>query len=280
VACVGGIVVSGLYYLAVIPLIPSLVGTHPVLLEAMGGSLPSMIAAGAFARAGRVSLVIALAAPVIGLSAFDPLWWWAGRRYGASVTRALASRDPRAGRGTERGLRLFERYGGWTLVFAYYLPVPNNILYAAAGWARFSFLRFAVLDLIGTMLRIGLIVGLGYALGGAAARTAGLISRYSAVTTAALVAALILVAWWRSRPRRAPRAITVDAASTAPTAQGSSSGGGQAAAVEGGDDGVPVDPRHRDAVADARCSFDMAGKVAAVQEGAVANDPAADVTGR
>jgi hypothetical protein len=41
------------------------------------------------------------------------------------------------------------------------------------------------------------------------------------------------------------------------------SGGGQAAAVEGGDDGVPVDPRQRGAVADARCSFDMAGEVVA-----------------
>jgi CubicO group peptidase (beta-lactamase class C family)/membrane protein YqaA with SNARE-associated domain len=199
VACVGGIVVSGVYYLLLIPAIPSLVGTHPVLLEALTGSLPSELAAGAFARVGRASLVLALAAPVLGLSAFDPLWWWAGRRYGDSVTRTLASRDPRTARRVERGLRLFRRRGGWTLVFAYYLPVPNTVLYAAAGWTGYSFLRFAVLDLVGTMLRVVLDVGLGYALGSRAEHVAGLVTRYSIAATVALIAGLIAVAWWRRR---------------------------------------------------------------------------------
>ena len=202
VACIGGIVLSGVWYLAVIPLIPSLVGTHPVLLEAMSGSLPSMVAAGAFAHVGRVSLIVALAAPIIGLSAFDPLWWWAGRRYGETIISTALARSPRTMRATNRGLRLFERLGGWTLVLAYYLPVPNNVLYAAAGWAGFSFLRFAVLDLIGTLLRIVLDVGLGYALGGRAAHAAGLVSRYSIAATVTLIVGLIMVAWWQRRPRR------------------------------------------------------------------------------
>ena len=199
VACIGGLVVCGFWYLAMIPVFPSLIGTHPVLLEALAGSLPSEIAAGAFARIGRVPLLIALAAPVTGLMAFDPFWWWAGRRYGDSVIRSVAARSPRSARSADRGLRLFHRYGGWTLVFAYYLPVPNNLLYAAAGWAGFGFLRFIVLDLIGTMLRIVVDVGLGYALGSKAAHAAGLISRYSIAATVVLTAAVMLVAWWRRR---------------------------------------------------------------------------------
>lgn len=199
VACVGGIVASGVYYLAVIPAIPSLLGTHPVLLEAMSGSLPSQLVAGAFARVGRASLALALVAPVLGMSAFDPFWWWAGRRYGERVARTVASRDPRAARGVERGLRLFRRRGGWTLVFAYFLPVPNNVLYAAAGWTGFSFLRFAVLDLVGTMLRVVVNVGIGYALGSGAAHAAGLITRYSIAATVALTAGVMVVAWWRCR---------------------------------------------------------------------------------
>lgn len=199
VACVGGIVASGVYYLAVIPAIPSLLGTHPVLLEALSGSLPSQVVAGAFARVGRASLALALAAPLLGMSAFDPFWWWAGRRYGDSVTRIVASRNPRTARGVERGLRLFRRSGGWTLVFAYFLPVPNNVLYAAAGWTGFSFLRFAVLDLVGTMLRVAVNVGLGYALGSRAAHAAGLVTRYSIAATVALTAGVIAVAWWRRR---------------------------------------------------------------------------------
>ena len=159
-----------------------------------------MIAAGAFARIGRVPLVLALIAPITGLAAFDPLWWRAGRRYGTSVTQFLASHGGRTQRSTERALRLFDRYGGWTLVFAYYLPVPNNVLYAAAGWAGFSLLRFVVLDLIGSMLQIGLNVGLGYALGRSAAHAAGLVTHYSIAVTVALVAGMFLLGWWRPGP--------------------------------------------------------------------------------
>jgi membrane protein DedA with SNARE-associated domain len=133
------------------------------------------------------------------MSAFDPFWWWAGRRYGDSVTRIIADRNPRAARGVERGLRLFRRRGGWTLVFARYLPVPSNVLYAAAGWTGYSFLRFAVLDLIGTMLRVVVDVGLGYALGSRAEHAAGLVTRYSIAATVALITGMVAVAWWRRR---------------------------------------------------------------------------------
>jgi len=200
VACLGGLATGLVYYLAIIPLIPSLIGTHPVLLEALNGSLTAQIAGGAFARFGRAPLALALLAPIIGMMAFDPFWWWAGRRYGDRVTRAMAARNPRAARRVDRGTRLFRRFGGWTIVFAYYLPgVPNTILYAMAGWAGFGLLRFIVLDLIGTVLYTTVGVGLGYALGHRATAVAGLISRYSIAATVALIAGLILVSWWRNR---------------------------------------------------------------------------------
>ncbi len=202
VACLGGLVLGVTWYLALIPVIPALLGTHPVLLEALNGSLPAMIAAGAFARIGRTSLVLALAAPVAGLAAFDPFWWWAGRRYGEGIMRWLAQMDPRAGRGVQRGLGIFQRYGGWALVFAYYLPAPNTVLYAAAGWARIGFLRFALLDLAGTLLRIVVVVGLGYGLGRRAAHAATLISHYALAATIALVAGTLLAGWVRRRLAR------------------------------------------------------------------------------
>lgn len=49
-------------------------------------------------------------------------------------------------------------------------------------------------------------------------------------------------------------------------------GGGRASAVERGDDSVPVDSRHRGAVADAGCDLDVAEKILAMKEGAVADD--------
>jgi CubicO group peptidase (beta-lactamase class C family)/membrane protein DedA with SNARE-associated domain len=199
VACLGGLTAGWVYYLAIIPLFPSLIGTHPVLLEALNGSMPAQLAAGAFARVGRAPLILALLAPITGMMAFDPFWWWAGRRYGDRITQVMAVRNPRTARSVNRGMRLFHRFGGWTVVFAYFLPVPNNILYAMAGWAGFGLLRFIVLDLAGTMLWALLNVGLGYALGARAVAVATLISRYSIAATVALIAGLILVAWWRNR---------------------------------------------------------------------------------
>jgi len=208
VVCVGGTVLSTAYYLAAIPLIPSLVGNHPVLLEAIAGTPPAMAAAGAFVRVGRVSPLSAIAAPLIGLSAYPPFFWWAGRRYGNALTTVVARRA-RAEQEVERALRIYRRHGGWTLLFASYLPVPNPVLYAAAGWSGFSFPRFAVLGLIGTMLRIVPAVALGYALGDHAVRVAGLLSRCSIAATMVLIVGLIGVAWWRNghcrmAARRAP----------------------------------------------------------------------------
>ena len=53
----GGIVFSGLYLLALIPLTPSLVYDHPVILELLKGSMTAMITMGAKARIGEASLV-------------------------------------------------------------------------------------------------------------------------------------------------------------------------------------------------------------------------------
>jgi serine-type D-Ala-D-Ala carboxypeptidase/endopeptidase len=211
VACLGGLTVGWIYYLAIIPLFPSLIGTHPVLLEALNGSMPAQLASGAFARVGRAPLILALLAPITGMMAFDPFWWWAGRRYGDRFTQVMATRSPRTARSVNRGTRLFHRFGGWTVVFAYFLPAPNNILYAMAGWAGLGLLRFIVLDLIGTMLWAVLNVGLGYALGARAVAVAGLISRYSIAATVALIAGLILVGWWRNRRGVTAPLVTVTA---------------------------------------------------------------------
>jgi membrane protein DedA with SNARE-associated domain len=197
VVCIGGTILSTIYYLAAVPLVPSLVGNHPVLLEALGGTQPAMAAAGAFARAGRVSLLSAIVAPLAGLGAGAPFFWWAGRRYGNALTTFAERRNPRAKQEVERALRMYRRHGGWTLVFASYLPVPNPVLYATTGWSGFGFPQFAVLSLIGTMLRIVPAVALGYALGDPAVRLAVLLSRYSIAATLALSSGVIAVIWWR-----------------------------------------------------------------------------------
>ena len=58
ILCWGGITLSGIYALALLPLVPSLIGTNPVLLELLRGSTTAMVSAGAFARVGDASLYV------------------------------------------------------------------------------------------------------------------------------------------------------------------------------------------------------------------------------
>src|SRR5690242_15088775 len=66
-----GFAVSGLYSLALLPLVPALVASHPELLELVRGSMASVINMGARARVGEASLVLAAVLAVPSLMMFD-----------------------------------------------------------------------------------------------------------------------------------------------------------------------------------------------------------------
>jgi membrane protein DedA with SNARE-associated domain len=176
------------YSLALIPAIPQLVGRHPVLLELLSGSLPAQVAAGALARVGGTTLLLALAAGVPGVMMFDPLFWWAGRRWGRRGAAMLVGQGERAHRLMDRGERLGERWGPFAVVVAYYLPIPNVLIYALVGWTGMPLVTFIALDVLGALLWTGLIVGLGYAIGQAAVDVAHTITHYSLLATLVLFA--------------------------------------------------------------------------------------------
>lgn len=194
VLCLAGLAIAGLYSLITLPLAPSLLGTHPVLLELLRGSTPAMITAGAFARIGRASLALVLLAPLLTLMKSDPLLWWAGRLWGPSVAQMLSRGGPRAQRRAARAIRWAERYGAWAIVFAYFLPVPSALIYAAAGWTGMSLRRMLALDVLGTSLWIATNVGIGYWIGQSAVDVAKEISHYGLILTLALVGVVFIVA--------------------------------------------------------------------------------------
>jgi membrane-associated protein len=185
--CATALALFGLYSLLLVPAVPSLIGSNPVLLEALRGSTAAMVAGGAFARVGQASLALALLAPLPTLLMADPFLWWAGRLWGRDVVKYLGARGPRGKRRTDRAARWLERYGSWAVVLAYLLPIPSSLIYAAAGWTGMRLRRFLLLDLAGTALWVGLIVGLGYAIGRSAVHVAHVITRYSLYLTLALV---------------------------------------------------------------------------------------------
>jgi membrane protein DedA with SNARE-associated domain len=197
----GAIAASSIYLLALIPLTPALVGSHPVVLELLKGSMSGMVTMGAMSRVGDASIVVAVLAAIPGLMLFDWIYWWAGRRWGRNAIDLFVGNHPKAAARTARLEKVIHRYGWLAIVIAYFQPVPNVLIYAAAGWTRMRLRTFLILDLIGCLLWIALCVGLGYAIGQRAVDVAKGVSRYALYLTIALVVVVIAQQWWRARRR-------------------------------------------------------------------------------
>jgi membrane-associated protein len=197
IACWAAITLSGLYYLLLLPFRAELVGTHPVVLELLNGSTEAIVAGAAFARVGHGTLLAVLLAAIPGLMKFDPLYWWAGTLWGERAVALLGGRRNRGQRYLDRVTRWGRKFTWPMIVMAPFLPVPNAVIYVIAGWSGVGLITFLVLDLIGTMLWAGMLVGLGYALGHHAVVIAQTVSRYGLWFSIAIVA-LIIVSQMRS----------------------------------------------------------------------------------
>ncbi len=201
-ALMAGITLSGLYLLALMPLTPALVGSHPLLLELLKGSMSGMITMGAQSRIGDASLTVAVLAAIPGLMLFDWLYWWAGKRWGKRAIDMFVGDHPKAAARTARLERLTHRFGWLAIVIAYFQPVPNVLIYAAAGWTGMRLRTFLLLDLIGSLLWVALCVGLGYAIGQSAVDVAKAVSRYALYLTIVLIAGIFARQYLVARRKR------------------------------------------------------------------------------
>ena len=222
ILCWAGIVLSGIFYWAMLPFRASLVGTHPVLLELLNGSTEAIISAAAFARVGHGSLLVALLAAVPGLMKFDPLYWWAGRLWGERVIALLSGRRNRGAKYMSRVQRWGRKFTWPAVVISQFLPIPTAIIYVIAGWAGMRLVTFIILDLIGSLLWAGLLVGLGYQLGHHAVVVAQAVSHYGLWISIALV---VVIVFFQVRSQRRMMQVLADGraarAQAAADAQGS-----------------------------------------------------------
>jgi len=173
----GAIVASGLYLLALMPLTPGLLA-HPYVLVLLKGSMSGMVTLGGMIRIGEASLPLVVLVSIPGMMMFDWLYWWAGRRWGRRAIDVFIGNHPKAEKRAAQLERLTRRFGWLAIIIAYFQPVPNVLIYAAAGWTRMRLWKFLLLDAIGSGLWIALCIGLGYAIGQEAVDTAKAISRY------------------------------------------------------------------------------------------------------
>jgi len=187
------------YSLALWPLVPALIGSHPLLLEIVGGSTLAEVTVGAHSRLGELPLWFAVVAAVPGSMMFDWVFWWAGRRWGDRALHLVLGRDPSPRGVVGRGARaarleaMAARFGPAGVVLAYYLPLPTLLIYVAAGTAEMRLRTFLALDVVGTLLWVGPIVGLGYAVGKPAVDAVHQIDHYSTLLTIAVILVAIVI---------------------------------------------------------------------------------------
>jgi membrane-associated protein len=196
---------GGILPLALMPLVPVLVASHPALLEFIRGSTPSIINMGARARVGEASIIAAALLAVPSLMMFDWAFWWAGRRWGDRVfVWLLGGPSPRNERRLARLHRAEARFGPVAVVLAYLLPLPRGLVYAAVGDGGMRLWVFLVLDALGTLLWTSLLAFAGWELGQAAVDVADEIAKYGLWVTIGLIVAITLWQSFRSPLRRRP----------------------------------------------------------------------------
>jgi membrane-associated protein len=195
ILCWAAITLSGLYYLVILPFRASLVGTHPVFLELLNGSTEAIVSGAAFARVGHGSLAVVLLAAIPGLMKFDLIYWWAGRLWGERIVHLFAGQRERQRRRGQKFIERVNRWGRWftwpAVIISPFLPIPNAIIYAVAGWTGMSWVTFLILDIIGTLSWAGMLAGLGYALGQHAVSVAQTVSKYGLWVSIGIVVLVI-----------------------------------------------------------------------------------------
>jgi membrane protein DedA with SNARE-associated domain len=206
ILCWAGIVLSGMFFWALLPLRVSLVGTHPVVAELLNGSTESMISAAAFARVGHGTLAVVLLAAIPGLMKFDILYWWAGRLWGQRFIMALPG-SRRVAKHLGRVKEAGPKFTWPAMVLSSFLPIPRAIIFVVVGWAGMRLVTFFILDAISVLLWAGMLAALGYTLGHHAVVAAKTVSHYSLWFTIGIVVLSVLLALRsQRRPMPAPDA--------------------------------------------------------------------------
>jgi len=128
-----------------------------------------LFAAGALAATGALNLwlvaLLLLAAAITG----DAVNYAVGRSIGLRVIE-LARTDPRWGRVINpayiaRAHEFFERRGGKAVVLARFVPIVRTFVPFVAGAGAMTYGTFALYNVLGAVLWVGVCVSLGYLFG-------------------------------------------------------------------------------------------------------------------
>jgi membrane protein DedA with SNARE-associated domain len=157
-----------------------------------------LLAGGAMAHRGLLSLPWVIACALVASFAGDQMWFFLGRRYGA---RAL-ERRPAWAAPAERVRGWLDRFGtGFVLAFRfiYGIRVLTPVLLGASGYPA---ARFAPLNALGAALWSGTVAGVGWGLGEGLTRLLGRAGKVEERVLVALGAGVVValsIRHWTNR---------------------------------------------------------------------------------
>ena len=126
-------------------------------------AVPALLAVGALAAGGRVSIPLVLGAIALVALTVDLGWYELGRRCGIGVLARLCRLSLEPDSCLRRTENVFARYGVRGMLIAKFVPGLTTVMPPLAGIFAVGRLRFAFYELIGVLLWAGIWMGLGYA---------------------------------------------------------------------------------------------------------------------
>jgi membrane protein DedA with SNARE-associated domain len=127
-------------------------------------SLPILLAAGALAAAGKLTLPAVLAAAVIACLMADSTWFAVGRAKGFRVLNWMCRISLEPDSCVRRTKDIYTRHGSRSLLVAKFVPGFSTLAPPLAGIFRMPAWQFVIYDGAGGLLWAGTFVMLGYAL--------------------------------------------------------------------------------------------------------------------
>lgn len=125
-------------------------------------AVPALLAVGALAAQGRISIALVLATIAVAALAADFAWYELGRRRGAWVLARLRQLSVDPDVCVRRAESIFGRHGARSMLAAKFLPGLTTVMPPLAGVFAVSRVRFALYDLAGVLLWAGTWLALGY----------------------------------------------------------------------------------------------------------------------
>lgn len=160
-----------------------------------------MTVAGALAREGRLGVGATVLAGMSGAFCGITLSYTLGRTVGtAALHRVVYVRE----KDFVRAQRWFDRFGGWLLIFGYFIPGVRHCTAMAAGSASLPYREFALFAYSGAVLWSLTFLSFGYYAGPhwrTAWHTLQRVGPFIVVPLLIIVAVAVFYTWRRTRPR-------------------------------------------------------------------------------